>query len=576
MDIIVEKNLSVDAGDGTNLATDVYRPAGGAPVPALVLRSPYNKERLSQGDTLRIVQAGFAVVSQDTRGSFASAGAFRPFAEESGDGAATIAWAAAQPWSSGKVGSIGASYVGATQWLAAATAPPALLAMAPSITAVDYYDCWTYQGGAFQLGFNLSWAHSFALAEVQRRPLPGHAAPAANEPVLTAIDDIQALYAHLPLVDMPLLRELAPYYIEWLEHPSYDSFWRRIAPRETYGRVTAPALNIGGWFDGFLRGTLANYRGMKQQGGSEVARRQQRLLIGPWSHGNFGGFFQDRAYGIRAAADVADLTGAQIRWFDRWLKGIDNGVDQERPVRIFVMGINRWREEDDWPLPDTQFRPYYLHSAGTANSVAGTGALSTEPPGDEPEDAYLYDPRRPVPTTGGATLLPGGTIAANAGPRDQHEVERRDDVLCYTTPPLARPLEVTGPIELVLYAASSARDTDFTGALVDVAPDGRALLLTDGILRARYRESFSAPALLEPHRIYELRLDLGATSMVFGAGHHLRLMITSSNFPRFDRNSNTGGDIAREGIAEFKQAINRVYHDGAHPSHLLLPCIERE
>ena len=273
---------------------------------------------------------------------------------------------------------------------------------------------------------------------------------------------------------------------------------------------------------------------------------------------------------------MVDITNAQIRWFDHWLKGIDNGVGRERPVRIFVMGIDRWREEDDWPLPDTRFRQYYLHSAGAANSLRGDGTLSALPPSDEPEDAYLYDPRRPVPTLGGATLLPGSTIAANAGPRDQRRVEERDDVLCYTSAPLERPLEVTGPVELILHASSSARDTDFTGKLVDVAPDGRAESLSDGILRARYRNSFSEPELMEPGTIYELHIDLGATAMVFATGHRIRLEVSSSNFPRFDRNTNTGGRIATETEQDLRQALNRMYHDERHPSHLLLPCIERD
>jgi uncharacterized protein len=244
---------------------------------------------------------------------------------------------------------------------------------------------------------------------------------------------------------------------------------------------------------------------MKQRGGSFQARQQQRLLIGPWSHGGFGGIFPEHDYGLLASAEAADITGAHIRWYDRWLKGSENGVEQEKPVKIFVMGPNTWREEDDWPLPDTQFRPYYLHSAGRANTATGNGTLSTEAPGDEFEDAYLYDPRHPVPTNGGATLIPGAFIAANAGPRDQRGIETRDDVLCYTTEPLERPTEVTGPVELVLFASSSARDTDFTAKLVDVYPSGRAESITDGILRARFRESLAKQVLMKPNQVYDKR-----------------------------------------------------------------------
>jgi putative CocE/NonD family hydrolase len=239
------------------------------------------------------------------------------------------------------------------------------------------------------------------------------------------------------------------------------------------------------------------------------------------------------------------------------------------------MGSNQWRTEADWPLPDTQYRSYYLHSGGAANTANGDGVLSQAAPGSEPHDSYTYDPRSTVPTVGGQSLLPGSMIALNVGPRDQRAVESRPDVLCYTTPPLEHDTEVTGPIELVLYIASSARDTDFTGKLVDVFPDGRALALTDGILRARYRNSLAAPELLLPGTIYELHIDLIATANVFRAGHCIRLDVSSSNFPRFDRNTNTGGAIAGETAADFVLAINRIFHDQAHASYLILPIIER-
>jgi putative CocE/NonD family hydrolase len=384
-------------------------------------------------------------------------------------------------------------------------------------------------------------------------------------------------FKHLPLVDMPLLREFAPYYFEWLAHPNYDDYWQDLAPSTFYEQVTVPALHIGGWYDLFLGPTLENYTGMKRRGGSALARQHQRLLIGPWSHGSWTGIFPHRSYGLAANGDVMDLVGVQLRWFDHWLKGVDNGVQQEKPVKLFVMGLDQWREEDDWPLPDTHFRSYYLHSGGHANSAAGDGMLSTEvPTTEEAEDVYLYDPRRPVPTVGGAILLSFQAPEMEQGLHDQRSVEAREDVLCYSTPILEQPVEVTGPIELALFVSSSARDTDFTGKLVDVYPDGRAEILTDGILRTRYRESFSQPKLLEPGQIYELHLDLWATSNLFRAGHRIRLEVSSSNFPRFDRNTNTGGTIETETEQDVVQAVNRVYHDATHPSHLLLPIIERD
>lgn len=332
---------------------------------------------------------------------------------------------------------------------------------------------------------------------------------------------------------------------------------------------------MGGWWDLFLKGTLANFTGMRRSGGSESARAHQRLVIGPWAHGAATGWFPERSYGLLSGTDGVDLTGIQLRWFDWLLKGEANGAEHDKPVRLFVMGANEWREADDWPLPGTEFVDYFLRSAGRANTAAGDGVLSSEAPGDgEPEDAYLYDPRDPVPTVGGATFLPGLFIGANAGPRDQRSVECRHDVLCYTTDPLARPVEVIGPVRLVLWAASSARDTDFTAKLVDVWPSGRAENVADGILRTRYRDSVSEPTLLEPDRPYELEVDLVATAYRFPAGHRIRLEVSSSNFPRFDANTNTGGPIAEERDTDVRRAVNRVLHDRSHPSRLVLPVVE--
>lgn len=580
MKLSIEKNLSVGMRDGVTLKTDLYRPVVDSPVPAVVLRLPYNKEQpvllFLAGDILRVAQAGYAVVVQDCRGTYASEGRFSPYFQEAADGADTIAWAAAQPWCSGAVGMMGASYYGATQWLAAGECPPALKAIAPFITTDQYHDKWTYQGGAFQLGFVLQWATAtFAVGEVVRRVRRGEASAADLGAAIAAANNVAHDYAHVPLTDWPALAELAPYVRDWLAHPAYDDYWKATAPCERYARITAPALNFGGWYDLFLGGTLANYTGMKARGGSAQARRHQRLVIGPWVHGYNGGVYPERNFGLLAHDGVADVTAMQIRWFDHWLKGLDNGVPADKPVRLFIMGRDAWRDEDDWPLPDTRYERWFLHSGGHANALHGDGTLSTTPPADEPADHYFYDPHSPVPTVGGATFLPGLFIAANAGPRDQREVEARPDVLCYTSEPLMRDTEVTGPVALKLYVKSSAQDTDFTGKLIDVHPDGRAMLLTDGILRARYRESLSAPKLMNPGEIGELTLDLVATANLFRAGHRIRVEVSSSNFPRFDRNPNNGGVIAEATAADFVIAHNSVLHDAAHASHLVLPVVER-
>lgn len=572
MQLTIEKDLPVLMRDGVSLATDVYRPAGTSRHPVIMLRLPYSKEQpmllFLAGDILRVAQAGYAVVVQDCRGTFKSGGTFNPYFQEADDGVDAIAWAAAQPWSSGEVGMMGASYYGATQWLAAMKNPPALKAIAPFITTDQYYDKWTYQGGALQLGFILQWASAtFAVGEAARRLGRGEAQPTELGAAITIADHVDERYWHTPLSDLPELADLAPYVRDWIAHPDYDAYWRRIAPAEHRDTTTVPALNFGGWFDLFLGGTLANYSAMKD-------RVPQKLIIGPWVHGYNGGIYPDRNFGMFAHDAVADVTAEQIRWFDHWLKGADNGLGSDKPVKLFIMGPDVWREEDDWPLPDTDWRNLYLHSDGGA--AANDATLSFEAPADEPPDTFNYDPGDPVPTVGGASFLPGLFIAANAGPRDQRAVESRADVLCYSSAILEHDLEVTGPLSLVLYVRSSAPDTDFTGKLVDVYPDGRALLVTDGILRLRYRNGFSSQQLMSPGEIQRIEIDLVATANVFRAGHRIRLEVSSSNFPRFDRNTNTGGEIAEESAADFVVAENSVLHDAAHPSHLVLPVIARD
>ncbi len=569
--IEIEKDLLVPMRDGVRLGTTVIRQADAGPRPVLLARTPYNKDawlldNLFIFDVFRAVEAGYTVVVQDSRGRFASEGDFTSLLTERDDGQDALAWAATQPWSNGVLGMFGGSYVGATQWLAAQAGSEALKALVPVVTISDSYEGMQYQGGV-KVHHGVGWAMVMGGEALRRRLAAGGTPPA--DP---AAFDIDAATNRLPLVDQPLLAELSPYYLDWLTHPQPGAYWEPGSPNAAYERITAPALNVGGWFDIFLWGTLENYTGMRRRGGSEVARQNQRLIIGPWSHMNYTGSFPEREFGMGAGVRAIDLTGLHLRWYDRWLKGEPNGVEPEPPVKLFVMGIDQWRNEADWPLPDTQYRSYYLHSGGGANSLRGDGALSVEPPGDEPADTFLYDPHRPVPTLGGQVLIPGGN---GTGPRDQREVEARDDVLVYSTPVLDAPVEVTGPVELELFIASSTPDTDFTGKLIDVHPDGRAMLLTEGILRARYRTSFTGPELMEPGEIYALRLDLWATSNVFLPGHRIRLEVSSSNFPRFTRNSNTGGDVATEPAKAYRPAIQQVFHDPAHRSRLILPIIER-
>jgi uncharacterized protein len=576
-----EQNIMVPMRDGIRLATDVYKPAGEGVWPVLLTRLPYNKDLrfpvpgLEQKrvfleldmDAERVVEAGYVIVAQDTRGRYTSEGDFAVFEHEETDGADTIAWAASQPWSDGNVGMYGVSYQALTQWQAAGGQPEALRAIAPA--QAPRGTLYPYQGGAFLLHVAFEWTVTQGVTgDVARQAQLGQATQADLDEIVQAEQKLATLYQRLPLTNQPLIEGRAPYYFDWLAHPDFDAYWQALMPDHFYERITIPALIIAGWYDFFQRDDLTHYRSIKQQAGSNLARQHSRLVIGPWGHGSFLWGLPGRQYEEQGAA-VKMLTDLQLRWFDHWLKSVENGVEREKPVQIFVMGINQWREEEEWPLPDTHYRPYYLHSDGHANTLNGDGLLSLEQVGEEPEDVYRYDPRRPVPTMGGALMM------EEVGPRDQRQIEEREDILCYTTLPMERPVEVTGPVELVLYVSSSALDTDFTGKLVDVYPDGRAENLIDGILRARYRESLSTSVLMEPGRIYELHIELGATSNVFLPGHRIRLEVSSSNFPRFDRNTNTGGTIASEDEQDLVEATNYIHHNAAHPSHLILPIIER-
>ena len=571
--IFSEFNVPVAMRDGVTLYADVYRPDVPEPLPVLLQRTPYDKTQNRTGslDVMRAASHGYAVVVQDTRGRYASEGEFYPFLDEPNDGYDTVQWCAAQPWSSGKVGMFGRSYVGATQWLCAITNPPALSCIVPGITASDYYEGWTYQGGALAWGFALSWTmRQLTMANLgaigSRHDLPD----GTREGLLAAFNELECTFRQQPIVDLPHLKPpLAGYFYDWIRHSSSDVYWQRWRIEDHYPHITTPALHIGGWHDIFLLGTLRNFVGMRAQAEDATAQAGQRLIVGPWHHGPFGEISGEFFFGLGAAGPAIDTDGIHLRWFDHWLKGEQNGAEADAPVRIFVMGENKWREEQEWPLARAEYVDYYLHSGGKANTANGDGALSTELSGHEPPDVFLYDPRDPVPTRGGPlccgpSFVPGGAY-------DQREVEARNDVLCYTTPPLASDVEVTGPVTVTLYAATSAVDTDFTAKLVDVEPCGAARSLTDGIIRARYRQGTDQARPITPGLVEQYVIDLVATSNVFKAGHRIRLEISSSNFPRFDRNFNTAGDpwSAIESIP----AIQTIYHDEQRPSSIRLPVI---
>jgi uncharacterized protein len=568
--MIVERDIAVPMRDGVLLRADIYRPDADGPVPAVLGRTPYDR---TFGPTLpsilepeRVVGAGIALVCMDVRGRHGSDGEFHPFRAEGADGYDSVEWVAAQRWCSGSVAMAGRSYTAATQWLAAVAQPRHLRAIVPIAIGSNYFDGWVYEGRAFQLGFNLFWVQIMAGRGRRVR--------------------MEEQYRHLPLDSAPLVADSASgrFYREWLEHPVLDDYWRALSIDAGYGNVRVPVFNIGGWYDIFLGGTLENFSRMRSEGGSELARERTRLLIGPWAHGSTYGAYPDHSFDGFSPQDGVDLMAAQIdflgeRLFDRAADRAGSGrassahaaAEPPAPVRIFVMGVNRWRYEQEWPPARAVPERWFLHSDGDA---AGSGGLlSRDAPADEPTDTYRFDPRDPAPTIGGPTSLPGKFMRTNAGPLDQRPLEGRGDVLVYTSEPLADDLEVTGPLSLTLYAATNARDADWVAKLCDVGPDGFSRILAEGVLRARFREGFAAECEVEPGRPYEYVIDLKATSNVFLRGHCIRLLLTSSSFPRFDRNAGTGarpGEVREE---DLRVAQQTVFHDAARASALLLPVI---
>ena len=405
----VETNLPAVMRDGTTLYADVYRPDGPGPFPTILQRTPYDKTAALASqmmDPMKAAKAGFALVIQDTRGRYTSGGEFYCFVDDVNDGYDTVEWAASQPWSNGKIGMVGASYVGATQWLAATSVPPHLAAIAPNVTASNYHDGWTYQGGAFELGFNMSWTLlQLTLANFKTHSGARSIPQARQGELLKAVDGMTESFKHLPLKDFPHLNGgLADYYFDWLEHPTFDDYWKKLCIEEQHSNINVPALNIGGWYDIFLGGTIRNFLGMQKHGATEDARRGQKLVIGPWQHGSRGGSMAGSHYfGVAADALALGLDEIHLRWFSQWLKGEDTGLLDEPPVKIFVMGDDVWRDENEWPLARAQNTSYYLHSGGNANTLHGDGSLSPEAPSDESPDVFLYNPANPVPTGAGSS-----------------------------------------------------------------------------------------------------------------------------------------------------------------------------
>ncbi len=546
----VQENVMIPMRDGTELATNLFVPVGEGKFPTIIMRTPYGKGDANNAQARAYVERGYTFVVQDCRGTGRSKGTWEPGVHEPRDGVDTLSWVLAQPWCNGKLATAGGSYVGYTQWALAPEAGDELLAMSTVVPLFDWYES-AYIGGTLQLQTMMGWGTMMT-----------HPAAGQKSPIDPTAWNWERAFRYLPLAswDEQIGVEV-PYLRAWIAHPTFDSYWMPSRIIDKLDRVRAANLTVSGWYDLFVQQALQHIDELRRTTKSERARDNQFLIVGPWGHGP-NAIVGKRDYGSSASIEFDQL---QQQWFDHWLKEDQAVIDSWAPLRIFVMGRNEWRDEQQWPLERTRWTQYFLHSNGQANTSLTDGTLNTQKPQDETADQFVYDPENPVPTLGGALLLgPGGSF-------DQTEIEQRSDVLVYTSDPLSEELEVTGPIRVILFAASDALDTDWTAKLVDVDPDGKAWNLCDGILRARYRKSGQQAELLEPGQIARYEIDLWSTSNVFLPGHRLRVEISSSNFPRFDRNPNTGHAFGAN--AELKTAHQTIYHDASHPSHILLPII---
>lgn len=538
-------DVSVPMRDGVNLAADVYLPGPNGRYPVLLERTPYGKEG-NRKEGIYFAQHGYAMVVEDTRGRYDSGGTWYPFVDEAHDGADTIAWAAEQPWCDGKVVTVGASYNGMDQWLATTQRNPALAGMIVGFAPSDLYGNTVYQGGAFKLGlltFAAAMGYHVLTSRMSLIPWP-------------------KLIWSLPVASIAPAGFQPQFYRDWINHPTRDAYWQKESWRNIFPSLDIPIFLYGGWYDIFQPGTIDNFMNIARKSPPR-ARSALRWVEGPWGHGAFGPQIGKVNFGPHSAVD---LRAKEIRWLDYYIRGIKNGAENDPRIEVFVLGQNAWKAEQNWPPSNIRVK-YFLHSLGHSNTLHGDGRLSVNKPTNEAPDRYRYDPGNPVPTHGGGNSP--NSKPTIWGAMDQRSVEARNDVLVYTSAPFPSDFEVAGPVTVHLFASSSARDTDWTAKLVDVAPSGFAMNLTDGILRARYRSSFVHPELLQAGRAYEYTIQLGYTDTVFRKGDRIRLEISSSNFPRFSRNTNTGNQPEKD--PGFVSAQQTVFHDPSHASYLELP-----
>lgn len=535
--------------DGIRLATDIYLPQCGDSFPVVLNRTPYGKAGIGQWAIELLLAGGYALCVQDTRGRYESEGTFAPFANEAADGADTLAWVKAQIWCSGRIAGYGMSYHGYTQY-AMALDHGNLSALTPVFGSLAL-DQVLYRGGVFCLSF-LQWA------------LVSHGRTVRDAGGF----DLAHIARHMPAIEAAdaALGERVEFYREWRSHPPGDGYWDRLTGGPSgLERIGAPALVVAGWYDMFAVAQLDDFERLRRHP-NEAVRRGSKLLVGPWNHTFYGP--HHAAYGIEA--DVAEggrpreLLREMMRWLAFALQDADNGWAERAPVRLFVMGENVWRDEAEWPLARAVREAFYLHSGGNANTAGGDGTLDrSHPDGEERPDTFVFDPRDPAPAAGGSHI--------GSGPAEQAAVERREDVLVYTSAPLAQPLEITGPIALTLFVATDAPDTDFTGKLTDVFPDGRSFVLSDGIARIRHHAGTDGSEPPAPGETVALDIAMSPVSVLLREGHRIRLQVSSSNFPCYAANPNMGADDAL--ATETRRAAQRVYHDSARASFVTLPIV---
>jgi len=557
---IVQKDVPVKMRDGVILRADVLLPQGEGKFPVLVYRTPYGKDNAPKSWTAfpKAVARGYAVVIQDVRGRYASDGEFDAYKNEGRDGYDTIEWAAVQPWSNGNVGTFGLSYPGAVQWLAAIENPPHLRAMVPAMTFSTPRNFF-YSGGVFD-GSWIDWIWFNIAPDVRkRRNLDG---PKTYKDAAAAWKtERERLQNFIPLRELPDFKQTAPFYYEWLAHPPADSWWDWAELRGKYDRVHCAVLNISGWYDEAYGpdGATTNFNGLLAARKGEKDPRT-KTIIGAWTHGELERTKAgDLDFGPDAKVNYDEIV---LRWMDHYVKGVDNGVEREKPVRIFVMGDNKWRDEDAWPLERSETKDYVLN----ASTKKGGGTLLEHlAHSSSCYSELLSDPAHPVTDPYEAF-----------GARDYKSLEGRDNVLVFDSFPFEKDMEVTGPVQATIYASADVPDFDLWVRILDVWPDGRAFnLMSPGldVLRASYRNGSLKPELLEPGKIYELKLDRMLTSNIFKAGHKIRVQISCSFFPHFSRNLQTGESEATS--SKTRVGHIRIYHWNDTPSSVTLPVIPR-